>query len=145
MSEPVQANQSTRGARGIKRWDGFSATNTMEARLHRLNSQTPCPPRGAVPVNQERYWRLFHSNGQFEFGHGCDHPSYVSRVWHHVQNVPRISFVCLSGQRRSHRNDRGRYVPKIATISRICRLFGRARPFFQAFTIDVAIPILAAK
>src|SRR5882724_9712736 len=27
----------------------------------RLNSQTPCPPRGAVPVNQGCCGRLFHS------------------------------------------------------------------------------------
>jgi hypothetical protein len=35
--------------------------------------------------------------------------------------------------------------PKIVTISRICRFCGRARPSFQAFTTDVAIPILAAR
>src|SRR5207245_67526 len=27
----------------------------------RLNTQTPCPPRGAVPVNQGRCRRFFHS------------------------------------------------------------------------------------
>ena len=37
------------------------------------------------------------------------------------------------------------YFPRIAAISRICRFCGRARPSFQAFTTDVAIPILAAK
>ncbi len=26
-----------------------------------LNSQTPCPPRGAVPVNQECCGKFFHS------------------------------------------------------------------------------------
>src|ERR1700756_2380786 len=35
--------------------------------------------------------------------------------------------------------------PKIVTISRICRFCGRARPSFQAFTTDDAIPILAPK
>jgi hypothetical protein len=37
----------------IERWNGFSVTNTssLEAKITyiRLNSQTPCPPRGAVP------------------------------------------------------------------------------------------------
>jgi len=37
------------------------------------------------------------------------------------------------------------YVPKIVTISRIWRFCGRARPSFQAFTIDVAIRILSAR
>jgi hypothetical protein len=39
----------------IKRWDGCSGTNasTIEGKLTyiQLNSQTPCPPRGAVLVN----------------------------------------------------------------------------------------------
>ena len=38
------------------RWDSFSVTNTSqnEAKITyvRLNTQTPCPPRSAVPVNQ---------------------------------------------------------------------------------------------
>ena len=49
----------------IRRWDSFSVTNASEneAKLTyiRLNSQTPCPPRGAVPVNQGCCRRLFHS------------------------------------------------------------------------------------
>lgn len=49
----------------IERWDSFSATNASpsEAKLTyvRLNSQTPCPPRGAVPVNQGRgFASMFH-------------------------------------------------------------------------------------
>ena len=48
-----------------ERWGSFSATNASqsEAKLAyiRLNSQTPCPPRGAVPVNQGCCGRLFHS------------------------------------------------------------------------------------
>jgi len=49
----------------IKYWNSFSVTNTSqnEAKLTyiRLNCQTPCPPRGAVPVNQGCSRRLFHS------------------------------------------------------------------------------------
>ena len=49
----------------IERWNGFSVTNasSLEAQIAyiRLNSQTPCPPRGAVPVNQGCSRRLFHS------------------------------------------------------------------------------------
>ena len=49
----------------IKRWNSFSVTNTSsnEAKFTYiiLNSQTPCPPRGAVPVNQRCCGRLFHS------------------------------------------------------------------------------------
>src|SRR5881397_3618053 len=49
----------------FERWDSFSVANTsrIEAKLTyvRLNTQTPCPPRGAVPVNQGRSRRLFHS------------------------------------------------------------------------------------
>src|SRR6266567_2983895 len=33
----------------------------------RLNSQTPCPPRGAVPVNQGCSRRLFHSRHPVRF------------------------------------------------------------------------------
>src|SRR6266852_1546809 len=60
-----RANHSTRDAMEFKRWNGFSATNTSrnEAKLAYiiLNIQTPCPPRGAVPVNQRCRRRLFHS------------------------------------------------------------------------------------
>src|SRR5881628_1263283 len=49
----------------FERWDSFSVANAsrIEAKLTyvRLNTQTPCPPRGAVPVNQGRSRRLFHS------------------------------------------------------------------------------------
>jgi hypothetical protein len=57
--ELVHANHSTHGAKKNKRWDSFSATNATQgskARLRQLNIQTPCPPRGAVPVNQGRAW-----------------------------------------------------------------------------------------
>jgi hypothetical protein len=46
-----------------KRWSSFSATNTSKkrskARLLKLNKQTPCPPRDAVPVNTGRPWEFF--------------------------------------------------------------------------------------
>jgi hypothetical protein len=47
------------------RRNGFSVTNAPRggAKLTyvKLNSQTPCPPRGAVAVNQGCCRRLFHS------------------------------------------------------------------------------------
>lgn len=49
----------------IERWNSFSVANAtrIEAKLTyiRLNTETPYPPRGAVPVNQGRCRRLFHS------------------------------------------------------------------------------------
>jgi len=49
----------------FERWNSFSVANTSssEAKLTyvRLNTQTPCPPRGAVPVHQGCCRRLFHS------------------------------------------------------------------------------------
>jgi hypothetical protein len=43
-----------------------------------LNIQTPCPPRGAVPVNQGMTWETVSlCSLQIDFGHGCDHPNYV--------------------------------------------------------------------
>jgi len=43
----------------------------------KLNSQTPCPPRGAVPVNQGCFGRFFHSHIRIALGHGCDYFCYV--------------------------------------------------------------------
>jgi hypothetical protein len=55
----------------IKRWNGFSVTNATqkEAKLTyiKLNRQTPCPPRSAVPVNQAVCGRLFHSQPAVRF------------------------------------------------------------------------------
>jgi len=45
----------------------------MKAKLTyiRLNSQTPRPPRGAVPVNQQMLWDAFSlATSRFAFGHG---------------------------------------------------------------------------
>lgn len=79
-----------------------SATNIQEARLR---------PTQRLARLVTLFWSTrdivggFHSQYPFAFGHGCDHQSYVPRIWHHVQS---ISFVCSirRGQRRSHRNDR---------------------------------------
>jgi hypothetical protein len=46
----------------------------------KLNRQTPCPPRGAVPVNPRSRISSFTHNLQFVFGHGGDQPGYVSRI-----------------------------------------------------------------
>ena len=78
-----------------KRWNGFSVTNgsQIEAKLTyiRLNTQMPCPPRGAacgaeafvrrlIPVNTKARFREFVSpqRARIAFGHGCDRPSYVN-------------------------------------------------------------------
>ena len=42
----------------------------------KLNRQTPCPPRGAVPVNQGCRLSFFTHDLRFGFGHGGDHSSY---------------------------------------------------------------------
>ena len=58
------------------RYERFSS----EAKLAyiRLNIQTPCPPRGAVPVNQGRTWEILSfCSFRIAFGHGCDCSSYV--------------------------------------------------------------------
>jgi hypothetical protein len=46
----------------------------------RLNIQTPCPPRGAVPVNQGRLRRYFTLTARIAFGYGCDCFSYVASL-----------------------------------------------------------------
>jgi len=44
----------------------------------RLNNQTPCPPRGTVPVNQGRTWEaISFCSFRIALGHGCDYPGYV--------------------------------------------------------------------
>jgi len=49
----------------FKRGASFSATNPSQSEgklaYIKLNIPTPCPPRGAVPGNQGRCWRLLHS------------------------------------------------------------------------------------
>ena len=79
-NELLHANQSTRGASEIDAWagglpkpaangfpniavrfaNGGSATNIRKLAYVQLNSQTPCPPRSAVPVNQGRQWKFSH-------------------------------------------------------------------------------------
>ena len=64
----------------IRRWErllGYERfLNEGKIAYIRLNIQTPCPPRGAVPVNQGRAWKLFHSvpSGS-NVGDGCDRPA----------------------------------------------------------------------
>src|ERR1700729_1969614 len=70
-SQPMHATcqQEREGAwnsrhQKIRRWAGFSAVNPTygrKVRLLRLNTQTPCPPRSAVPANSEGRGRLFRS------------------------------------------------------------------------------------
>ena len=63
-----------------------SATNEIKACLLKLNRQTPCPPRGAVPVNQGGGIGSFTHRTQFAFGHGGDHSKYVDRECSLVQS-----------------------------------------------------------
>jgi hypothetical protein len=56
-------------------------TLPKEAKLGylKLNSGTPCPSRGAVPVNPQAWFRKFVStqHAWFVFGDRCDHSRYV--------------------------------------------------------------------
>ena len=57
--ELVQANHSTRGANdfALDQLLGYERFSMQRrARLLNLNTQTPSPPRGAVPVNRGRTW-----------------------------------------------------------------------------------------
>jgi hypothetical protein len=53
----------------------------MKLAYIKLNRQTPCPPCGAVPVNQECCGSSFTRNTRIAFGHGGDHPSYVTHFY----------------------------------------------------------------
>jgi len=83
LNRTSHANQGTAHAMKIKRWKSFSATNGSqnERKLAyiRLNSQTPCPPRGAVPVNTGAWFceAVSSQHARFAFGNDCDCPSYV--------------------------------------------------------------------
>src|ERR1035437_4931462 len=78
----------------------------------RLNSQTPCPPRGAVPVNQGRTWEaISFCSFRIAFGHGCDCPSYV-RI-----NLPEGRAlgnrrIGLGSGLKEQRRQRGRDLPR---------------------------------
>jgi hypothetical protein len=65
----------------------------MEAKLAyiQLNSQTACPPRAAVPVNQGRCRSYFTRNTWIAFGHGCDHSSYVQAIYKQKKGTGTIN------------------------------------------------------
>ena len=71
-------------AKTIWRWDSFSAMNAPRSGAKiayvTLNTQTPCPPRDAVPVNTRAWFResISTQHARFAFGYGCDYPSYVA-------------------------------------------------------------------
>jgi len=67
----------------------------------RLNTQTPCPPRGAVPVNQGRGERFFHPARPVRF-----------RSW------MRLPQLCRPGSSQ-----------KLATHRKAFRRFHRERPY----------------
>ena len=70
----------------FRRWDSFSATNASrnEAKLAyiTLNTQTPCPPRGAVPVNTRAWFGVLHSARPVRFRSWLRLPGYVKRRIH---------------------------------------------------------------
>jgi hypothetical protein len=57
--------------------DSFLAANIEKLAYIKLNRQTPCPPRGAVPVNTRRLWEALSLQPRLAFGHGGDRLSYV--------------------------------------------------------------------
>jgi hypothetical protein len=66
------------GAGAASRLRTFLARS--KARLLRLNIPMPCPPRGTVPVHQERGLEFFTQHARVVFGQGCDCPGYVEHV-----------------------------------------------------------------
>jgi hypothetical protein len=96
----------------------------------KLNSQTPCPPRGAVPVNQGYCGKFFHSQYPLRFRSWLRPPKLCPKS---LASRPKQSkhFIRLFSQERSTANTSERpcrFVPKIATISRICRFCGQGHP-----------------
>ncbi len=72
MNSYAPTNAAHMPAKMLWRWDIFTA----EAKLAyiKLNIQTPCPPRSAVPVNSRAWFRKCVStqHARFAFDHGCD-------------------------------------------------------------------------
>ena len=126
-----------------ERQSSFSATND-KARLHQLNIPTACPPHAAVPVHQGLgLASLFQLSAPGSLSvRDATAPAMSPKFGSPSKAVKafqpsRPTAIKSLGLRRNE--------PKIVIISRICRFCGRARPSFQAFTTDVAIPILSAR
>ena len=82
MNSTRQPVQESCQRKMIWRRNSFSPTNASqrEAKISyvELNSETPCPPRGAVPVNQGKTLEVVSlCSFRFAFGNRCDCPGYV--------------------------------------------------------------------
>ena len=126
MNDPRQPSHAWCQAEMIWRRDSFSVCEPSHARKAQptqLNTQTPCPPRTAVPVNSGRTWEFFHSvPSGLNFGHGCDCSSYVRGVFSQSLNVRQ-----LFRERRW----------KLGVRKRLKPLRGR----LQTFLLSVAEPV----
>jgi len=84
-----------------RRWRSFSGVNASHSEAKppyfSLNTQTPCPPRGAVPVNQGRTWEaVSFCSCRIAFGDGCDRPNYVGHL-----HRPQLRLMSI-GQQATH-------------------------------------------
>lgn len=76
LSTPTNAVAMPRDL--IWHWNSFSADEPRESSAYvELKSETPCPPRGAVPVYQERGWEFFTRHVLLAFGNRCDRPAML--------------------------------------------------------------------
>ena len=94
----------------------------------RLNSQTPCLPRSAVPVNQECGGKFFTRHIQFAFGHGCDHSTYFPSILSSQNAVARQGGVYHSHFCRPFSKPRCKTRVSLIRWSAV----GKARPLSQA-------------
>jgi hypothetical protein len=65
-----------------KRWNGFSATNQVKARLHQTKPPNALPTSERCPGSPKARLcgAVSTQRAQFAFGHGGDHSSYVHRL-----------------------------------------------------------------
>lgn len=81
----------------IKRWDSFSATNASQTKSSsptiRLNRQTPCPPRGAVPFStRARFCKSVSSQrARFAFGHGYETCSVGRVIYDRAGQIGKVA------------------------------------------------------
>src|SRR6267378_7346396 len=94
-------------------------TRHKEAKIAyiKLNRQTPCPPRGAVPVNPWVLSEILSTlNTRFAFGHGGDHPGYVNVKFNPIPGVSNVELkpFILDCPGQSREIFRWRFHPKIS-------------------------------
>lgn len=63
--------ESAAANKSLDAWNSFSAAELNESAAYiKLNYQTPCLPRGAVPINSCAGWKFFTLANLVIFGHG---------------------------------------------------------------------------